>query len=164
MPLLKLLIMRVVAEEPLSEIVLRRYEKPKNLKERDLVKKICLSMGLLQPGDSRDVVVDILHVLLKAKKQRKLLTVSDIEKKVVQGRKLHKAPLLGIASSNIRRQLKRIRNLLIIEKLKSRYRINEFSSLEEIFSQTIENFVLQNIMQRIKEYLQEADRVFSPKR
>ena len=55
-------------EMPLAEITLRRYEKPSKLSERELVRKICLSIGLLQPGDSRDVVVDVLHVLLIAKK------------------------------------------------------------------------------------------------
>jgi hypothetical protein len=155
--------MRVLAESPLSEIILRRYEKPKDLKERELVKKVCLSLGLLQPGDSRDVVVDIMHILLKAKKQKKLLSVTELEKKVIQNRKLHRIPLLGIASSNIRRQLKRIRNLLLVEKIKSRYRIKEFLPLTEIFSETIEGFVVQNIIQRIQEYLQETDLVFSPK-
>ena len=51
-------------EAPLSEITLRRYEKPYNLNRRDVVQKLCLSLGLLQPGDSRDVVVDIFYVLL----------------------------------------------------------------------------------------------------
>ena len=59
-------------EIPLSEITLRRYEKPSRLSERELVRKLCLSIGLLQPGDSRDIIVDILHVLIKAKRQKKL--------------------------------------------------------------------------------------------
>ena len=48
---------------PLSEITLRKYEKPANLEKRELIRKICLSLGLLQLGDSRDVIVDILMVL-----------------------------------------------------------------------------------------------------
>jgi len=55
-------------EIPLAEITLRRYEKPSRLSDRELVRKLCLSTGLLQPGDSRDVIVDIFHVLIKAKK------------------------------------------------------------------------------------------------
>ena len=47
---------------PLSEITLRKYEKPSNLERRELVRKICLSLGLLQLGDSRDIIVDILLV------------------------------------------------------------------------------------------------------
>ena len=51
-------------DTPLAELTLRRYEKPYDLTGRSLVKKLCLSLGLLQPGDSRDVIVDVLHVLL----------------------------------------------------------------------------------------------------
>lgn len=156
--------MKVVAEQPLSEIILRKYELPQKIKERELVKKLCLSVGLLQPGDSRDVVVDILHVLLKSSKRRKLLTVSEIEQKVIQSRKLHRIPLTGIASSNIRRQIKRLRNLLIVDKQKSRYRISEFMTLEQLFSEKIENFVIPNIIQRIKEYLKNIDEIFTRKK
>lgn len=152
--------MKIVAEQPLSEIILRKYELPSKVKERELVKKLCLSIGLLQPGDSRDVVVDVFHVLLKSSKKRRLLSVNELEQKVIQNRKLHRVPMSGVASSNIRRQLKRLRNLLIIEKLKSRYRVSEFLPLEQLFAEKIENFVLPNIVMRIREYLRAADSVF----
>src|SRR3989338_6396449 len=145
--------MKVVSEQPLSEISLRKYEKPHALKERELVKKLCLSLGMLQPGDSRDVVVDVLHALLKSVRRKKLLNVAEIEKKVMQSRKLHRIAMLGVASSNIRRQLKRLRNILIIEKVKSRYRVCEFMPLKELFETKIEKLVLQDISDRIKEYL-----------
>ena len=48
-------------DAPLAEITLRRYEKPYEMSKRELLRKICLSIGLLQAGDSRDVIVDILH-------------------------------------------------------------------------------------------------------
>ena len=54
---------KISKDIPLAEITLRKYEKPTNLKGRDLVRKLCLSIGLLQPGDSRDVIVDILNVM-----------------------------------------------------------------------------------------------------
>ena len=152
--------MKIVAEQPLSEIVLRKYELPSKMKERELVKKLCLSIGLLQPGDSRDVVVDVFHALLKSSRRRKLLSVAELEQKVIQNRKLHHIPLAGIASSNIRRQLKRLRSLLVVEKVKSRYRISEFLPLEQLFAEKIENFVLPNIVMRIREYLRAADGVF----
>ena len=57
---------KVVKDLPLSEIILRRYEKPYNLGRRELVKKICLSLGLLHAGDSRCIIVDILLVLIDA--------------------------------------------------------------------------------------------------
>jgi hypothetical protein len=59
---------------PLSEITLRKYEKPEGLEKRELVRKICLSLGLLQLGDSRDVVVDILLILVEANKKKEKLS------------------------------------------------------------------------------------------
>jgi len=140
-------------EIPLSEITLRRYEKPSKLSERELVRKLCLSIGLLQPGDSRDVIVDIFHVLLKAKKQKKLLSSEEIEKEVINSRKKQKLALLGIASSNIRRQIKRLRDIFLVEKMKNSYRITEFENLDVIFEEKIEKFYLKSIVERVKEYM-----------
>lgn len=142
---------------PLAEITLRRYEKPANLGERELIRKICLSVGLLQPGDSRDVIVDILNVLIKAGKEQNDLTSDEICARVIEERKRLKLAMLGIASSNIRRQLKRLKDLLLIEKRLNAYRITERGSLSEIFEEKIEKFLLPNISSRIKEYLKRID-------
>ena len=141
-------------EIPLSEITLRRYEKPSKLSDRELVRKLCLSIGLLQPGDSRDVIVDILHVLLRAKKQKKLLSSEEIEKEVIDSRKRQKLVLHGIASSNIRRQIKRLRDIFLVEKIKNAYRIAEFEDLNIIFEEKIEKFYLKSIVDRVKEYFE----------
>ncbi|HIG98128.1 TPA: hypothetical protein HA231_01750 [Candidatus Woesearchaeota archaeon] len=154
---------KVSSETPLLELTLRKYEKPQTKKERELVKKLCLSLGVLQPGDSRDVVVDVLHVLLKGRKRKQLLNVEDIEARIVSNRKLHKLAMQGIAPSNIRRQLKRLRNLMLVEKVKSRYRVSEFLSMSEIFAEKIEKFLLQGVLQRVKEYLVAADEIFTRK-
>ena len=137
-------------DTPLAEITLRRYERPANLSGRELVRKVCLSVGLLQPGDSRDVIVDILMVMLKNK--NKELSSVDVEKLVIVSRKKHKVPILGVAPSNIRRQLKRLRDLFLIEKVANNYRINENASLPEIFEEKIEKYYLQSILSRVKEY------------
>ena len=142
---------------PLSEITLRRYEKPANLNGRELVRKICLSIGLLQPGDSRDVIVDVLNVLIKTKKEMKALTSDEICSRVIDERKNSKLPMLGVASSNIRRQLKRLKDLLIVEKRLNAYRIAEHSALNEIFEERIEKILLPSISSRIKEYLKKID-------
>ena len=142
---------------PLSEITLRRYEKPSNLSDRELIRKICLSVGLLQPGDSRDVVVDILNVLIKAKKDKKNLTSDEVCSCVIEERKTLKLAMLGIASSNIRRQLKRLKDSLLVEKRLNAYRITEHNSLNEIFEERIEKFLLPSINSRIKEYLKKID-------
>ncbi len=152
--------MKISRDTPLSELTLRKYEKPTSLKERDLVKKICLTLGLLQPGDSRDVVVDVLHVLLRQKKKRKVLSAPEIEKKVIETRKKHKLQLSGIASSNIRRQLKRLKDLFLIEKTRNSYRVTEFLPLNEIYESKIQKFLLQSIEQRAREYFEKTDEVF----
>ncbi len=148
---------KVFKDTPLAEITLRKYEKPGNLKEREAVKKVCLSLGLLQPGDSRDVIVDVLHVLLSARKKREFLAFPELEKRVIKSREKNKLELYGIASSNIRRQLKRLKDILLAEKIKKSYRIVEFASLNEIFSGRIEKFMLQSAVERVREYLKYAD-------
>jgi hypothetical protein len=140
----------------LAEITLRKYEKPENFKGRDLVRKLCLSLGLLQPGDSRDIIVDVFSVMLSGKE----LGSEDIEKLVIAERKKHRLKLLGIAGSNIRRQLKRLRDLFIIEKVGNNYRMNEKAGLEEIFEEKIEKFLLGSILGRVREYVKKIDEEF----
>lgn len=143
---------RIAKDIPLAEITLRKYEKPSLLNRRELVRKLCLSVGLLQAGDSRDIIVDIFNVLLQAKKNKKELNSEEVKKLVIKLRKISKLPLVGIADSNIRRQLKRLRDLFLIEKVKNNYRINEFDELTNIFEEKIEKFYLENIKSRVKEY------------
>jgi len=137
-------------DTPLAEITLRKYERPANLSGRDLIRKLCLSVGLLQPGDSRDVIVDVLLVMLRNKKKE--LSSGEVEKLVIESRKKHKVAMLGIAPSNIRRQLKRLRDLFLVEKIANNYRINENASLSEIFEEKIEKYYLQSILSRVKEH------------
>ncbi|MFH1209721.1 MAG: hypothetical protein V1663_02955 [archaeon] len=141
--------MGIVSKDiPLAEITLRKYEKPSQIDKRDLFKKICLSIGLLQPGDSRDIIVDVLLVI----KENSMLDSKEIEEKVIEIRKQYNLPLRGIASSNIRRQLKRLKDLFLIENINNKYRINENEELLNIFEQKIEKFYIQSILERIKEY------------
>ena len=142
---------------PLSEITLRRYEKPSSLSERELIRKLCLSIGLLQPGDSRDVVVDVLNVLLMAKKEQKNLTSGEVCCLVIEERKKLRLAPLGTAQSNIRRQLKRLKDILLVEKRLNAYRIAEHGRLCDIFEERIEKVLLQSTISRIKEYLKKID-------
>lgn len=137
---------------PLSEITLRRYEKPYATDRRDTIRKFCLSLGLLQPGDSRDIIVDVLQVLLSAAEKKQFLSSDDIKDQAVELRKKLNLPLRGIAPSNIRRQLKRLRDVMIVEKVKNDYRITEFEKISTIFDEKIEKFYLQTILSRVKEY------------
>ena len=136
---------------PLAELTLRRYEKPYKMGKRELMKKLCLSVGLLQPGDSRDVIVDILYVLYSSKKP---LGSEEVRTLVINNRKKSKLELRGVASSNVRRQLKRLRGLFLVEKIKNDYRISENEKLLRIFEEKIEKYYLNSIIGRVKEYFE----------
>jgi hypothetical protein len=143
---------------PLSEITLRKYENPYQSDKRELCKKICLSLGLLQPGDSRDIVVDILAVLLEAKNKKEEIETEVIKERAIELRKKSNLELNGIADSNIRRQLKRLKDIFLVEKTNNGYRITEFEPLDKIFDEKIENFLIPSIIARIKEYMAQAEK------
>ena len=140
---------------PLNEITLRKYEKPENLEKRELIRKICLSLGLLQLADSRDIIVDILFVFIEANKNKEELSSEEIKIRVTELRKKYNLRSKGLAESNIRRQLKRLNDFMIIEKSGNKYFLTEHSSLKEIFEETIEKFIIPKIIKRVKEYLNE---------
>lgn len=147
-----------VQEVPLVEITLRRYEKPYPASQREVVKKVCLSLGLLQPGDGRDSMIDILLVLEKARKERQWISSFQIRDAVEQTRKEHGYEIKGLAESNIRRQLKRLRDILFVDKQENAYRLSEFAPLQEIFEAKIERFLLPQCIERIKDYLRELEK------
>ena len=151
----------VTRDTPLAELTLRRYEKPYDLHKRDLVKKLCLSIGLLNPGDSRDIIVDIFMVLLEARKEGKTLTSEEVTANVIEKRKQEKLKLLGVANSNVRRQIGRLRKLFLVEKKKNSYRIMENGLLTEAFAEKVEHYVLPAIINRINEYMKSVDDEYS---
>jgi hypothetical protein len=146
---------RVIKDQPLAEISLRKYEKPYDLEQRDLMRKICLSLGLLQPGDSRDVIVDVLQYIFTSDKE---VSSDEVVAGAIANRKKYKLDTKGTAASNIRRQIKRLRDLFLVEKVGNNYRITENASLIEIFEEKVEQFYLQTIVARVKEYLRAAKR------
>lgn len=146
--------MKVTYETPLSEVTLRRYEKPTNLTSRELVRKLCLSLGLLQPGDSRDIIVDIFLVIMQNKDG---LTSREVEEHVIHLREINKNPMRGIAPSNIRRQLKRLRDVFLIERKGNKYRLKQGESMDEVFRERILRFYLDSIVSRISEYFKMAE-------
>ena len=144
---------------PLSEITLRKYEKPSGLEKRELYRKVCLSLGLLQLGDSRDVLVDILMVLVEANKTKERLSSDEINLRASELRKKYSLGEKGLAESNIRRQLKRLRDFMIIDKTENKYFLIEHATIKEIFEKNIEKFVIPPIIERVKEYLEEIEKV-----
>lgn len=143
----------MVKDIPLSEITLRKYEKPYDSSRRELIKKVCLSLGLLQPGDSRDIIVDLFMVLEDSRAEKEWLSSFDIRDRVQAKRREHSLEEKGLAESNIRRQLKRLRDSMLVDKRENKYRLSEFEPLGEIFEQKIEKFLIPQTVERIKEYL-----------
>jgi hypothetical protein len=152
---------KVSKDTPLMELTLRRYERPDKMQPRDLIKKFCLSVGLLQPGDSRDIIVDILYVLLRAKTDQKIMTSEQVNIEVRKLRDENNLQMLGVAPSNIRRQIKRLRDILLVEKIRNNYRITEFSGLNQSYREKFEQYLLPSVVGRINEYFREIDRVFN---
>ena len=152
---------KVSKDTPLMELTLRRYERPDKMDPRDLIKKFCLSMGLLQPGDSRDIIVDILFVLLRAKASQRIMTSEQINIEVRKLREENKLSQLGVAPSNVRRQIKRLRDLLLVEKIRNNYRIHEFAALSDSYREKFEQYLLPSVVMRINDYFKEIDRVFN---
>lgn len=143
----------MVKDLPLSEITLRKYERPYDSSKRELIRKVCLSLGLLQPGDSRDIIVDMLMVLEDSRTKKEWLNSFEIRDLVQGKRKEHSLEEKGLAESNIRRQLKRLRDAMLVDKQENKYRLSEFEPLGHIFEQKIEKFLIPQTVERIKEYL-----------
>ena len=131
--------------EPLDELTLRKYENPSILKGRELVRKFCLSFGLLQPNDSRDVIVDVVSTLLNSKVP---LSHSEIAHAINAAGK-------PSAHSNIRRQMKRLSEANLLEKHKTKYALR---SLPDAFGEH-EKLYLPAILERVKEYCHEVEKV-----
>jgi hypothetical protein len=151
---------KISRDTPLAEITLRRYEKP-TMNDRELVRKFCLSIGLLQPGDSRDVIVDVFHQLLQAKQRKEELHSEEVKNHVMDYRKKNSLPMLGVASSNIRRQLKRLKDLHLIETNANLYRISEWNEVSEIFEEKIHDYLLQSVLGRVRDYVKKIDQEFT---
>lgn len=143
---------KISRDIPLSEITLRRYERPYKMSKREATRKLCLSLGLLQPGDSRDVVVDVLQTIVDTSKRKKMITSEEVQKKVIASRKKNKLGVNGVAASNIRRQIKRLKDIQLIEKIKNEYRITEYENLSTVFEERIKKYYLPQILSRVKDY------------
>jgi hypothetical protein len=96
-------------------------------------------------------------VLIDANKGRERLTSNEIGKRVEIIRKKYSLETKGLAESNIRRQLKRLRDGMLVDKQGNDYYLHENESLSDIFENNIEKFIVPQIMERVKEYLEELD-------
>ena len=89
-----------------------------------------------------------------------MLSRAPARTSVIDLRKTNNMPLNGIAASNIRRQLKRLRDIFLVEKVKNNYRITEFNDLKTIYDEKIQKFLVESIRERIFDYLDDVDQKF----
>jgi DNA-binding transcriptional ArsR family regulator len=139
---------RVYKDVPLADITLRKFEKP----PRDLdtcIRRFCMSVGLLQPGDSRDIISDILKLFIKARNRKKLLS-SDIITENLKSK-------YGATKPNVRRHIRRLRELGIVEKFNTGYRIKEFMDFRNIMLTHFKPFLLDTTFERIMDYSKTLD-------
>jgi hypothetical protein len=131
---------KALRDIPLQEITLRKYESPSGLEKRELVRRFLLSVGLLQPGESRDIIVDLFELLQSSKGNG--LDPIDILKALGDKR--------GASAPNIRRQLRRMKDLKLVEKRQDGYHLCEkFSTVVDTF---IIPFVVTQSLERLREY------------
>lgn len=141
---------KVYKDTPLSDLTIRKFEKPtKNL--NICMRRFCMSIGLLQPGDSRDIIVDILRLFIKARNKKKLLS-SDIIFEHLKSKQ-------GATKPNIRRQIRRLKEIGIVEKYVNGYRIREFMSFSEIMNSYYKQFLLEPTFERVLEYSRALDQL-----
>lgn len=140
---------KALKDLPLQEITLRKYEAPKNLNQKELAKKFLLSVGLLQPGESRDIIVDIFLQLLKARKQKNFLQIENFITALKEKQ--------GASPPNVRRQLRRLKALKLVEKLPEGYRITEFGAIEPVINDFVIQFLVNPSVNRMREYASNID-------
>jgi Fe2+ or Zn2+ uptake regulation protein len=141
---------------PFDEITLRSYGDLSEVSGRELVHKICLSLGLLQPQDKRDAIVDVFQVVLLASKKEEWLSSKDVHEKVIENRSSFNLSLDGTAESNIRRILKELRDYGFLEKVKAKYRFVNFDMPSHIFLKIVDKRV-NHLVERNLEYLKQLE-------
>lgn len=131
-------------DSPVVDISLRKFEKPSG-SINEVIKKFCISVGLLQPGDSRDVITDLLLLFIKACKAKRVLSIEDVYRHALNVDKK------GVSQSNVRRHLFRLKELDIIEHSPEGYRLREWLTFKELVSDLVK-FKVEPTIERIKEY------------
>lgn len=147
---------QISKDTPLNEITLRKYEKPHpDMSLYEISRRAILSLGLLQPGDSRDVIVDVFLSIINSNG----LTAIEIIEKTIKLRNERNVSTKGCTSPNIRRQILRLKNLFLIHKHGEYYKINEDEKFVKIWDEHIKGYLLNSINSRIRENLAMLDMI-----
>jgi len=142
---------KVFKDNPLSEITIRKFEKPGDENLKELSRKFLISTGLLQTGDGRDIISEIFYEFLTSSKNKEYLPIDLIIKKF--------SGYGGGTPNNIRRHILRLKDCGLIERTDFGYRIKEFSDLKELFKKEIISEIIEPSISRIMEYCEKIDRL-----
>lgn len=121
---------------------------------RGLVRELCIHLGLLQSGDSRDIIVDILHLFIRTRKEYQSL---EVVSEVIKVLKSNKRDLKGIADSNVRRQLSRLVKIGILERTHRRYYLPRNLNLCQVFDQKVQPNFFVPLIYKIQGVLKQLD-------
>ncbi len=142
---------RLFKDKPLSEISLKEFERPTNDYMTNL-RRFCISLGVISPGESRVAIVHILDVLIKARsKKQKSLDSYEIVKELYRRN-------IKIVYANVLRDVRKLISIGLVEKRENRYRIRENLPLHEILKTYIKPYIVDKIFNRITEYAESIDK------
>ncbi len=145
---------RVYKDRPLTGISLNEFEKPGQDYATNL-RRFCISIGVISPGESRIAVVKILDILLRAKnKEPDGLDSRQLIKD------LHQANV-KIVYANILRDLRKLIAIGLVEKRGNRYRIKENLPLKDLLSSFVKPYIIDRILNRVEDYADSIDKNIS---
>lgn len=141
---------RLYKDTPLAGISLSEFERPGSDYFTNL-RRFCISIGVISPGESRIGIVHILDVLLKEKERHpegidSYALVKELYKTEVK-----------IVYANILRDIRKLIAVGLVEKRDGKYRIKENMHLSEILDSFIKPYIIDRILKRVSEYASKLD-------
>jgi len=148
---------KLFKDKPLSRVVLSEFEKPSSDYFTNL-RRFCISLGLINPGESRIGVVYILDILLKARNKDKSGMDSYSVMKSLYERNVK------IVYANVLRDLRKLIDVGIVEKVDGKYRIKENMQLAEIINEFVRPYIVDRILKRVSYYAETIDNQVNKKK
>lgn len=141
---------RLYKDKPLAGISLNEFEKPGTDYMTNL-RRFCISLGVISPGESRVAIVHILDLLLRTKKSN-----PDGLDSYTLTQELYKKDI-KIVYANILRDVRKLISVGVVERRENRYRIKENLRLKELLDSFIKPYIIDRVLNRISEYAERID-------
>lgn len=142
---------KLFKDRPLYRVVLSEFEKPSADYFSNL-RRFCISLGLVNPGESRIGIVYILDILLRSRKDKPGgLSSYEMIRKLYNNN-------VRIVYANILRDLRKLIAAGLVEKINGNYRIKENLDLLEILDKFVKPYIIDRILKKIEEYASAVER------